>query len=351
MLEAPAKAPGEAREGFFEPAILPPAIVEPGSAPADSLLPAFPDSDPLVAEARAFARAARAGSTLRAYRGDWDHFRGWCEGREAPSLPSTPQTVALYLAALARTHRPGTITRRLTAITRAHRTAGHPTPASMDHPEIRETLHGIRRTLGLAQRRVAALRTPALRKALAALEPGLAGLRDRALLLLGFAGALRRANLAALALSDLAWSNEGVAVTLRRSKTDQAGEGAVLAIARGRRPETCPVLALQSWIAAARITEGPLFRAVDRNGRVRARALHPYSVALIVKRALASAGYASEEYAGHSLRSGFATEAARAGATVWDIMRQTGHRSPETVARYIREAELFHDTASGRLGL
>ena len=307
--------------------------------------------DPLIAEARAYAHASRAASTLRAYRGDWDHFCAWCAGRDVPALPATPETVALYLAALARTHRPGTITRRLTAITRAHAAAGHPTPASMDHPQVRETLQGIRRTLGVAQQRKTALRTPALRKALAALPPGLAGLRDRALLLTGYAGGMRRGNLAVPDVEDLAWSEEGVTLTLRRSKTDQQGEGSVVVLARGRCPETCPVLALRAWLDAARITTGPLFRAVDRHGRIRSRALHPDSVAAILKRALARAGYAPAGYAGHSLRAGFATEAARGGATVWDIMRQTGHRSPATVARYIRDAELFRDAPAARLGL
>lgn len=344
-LFTPPAATGEPPCSENAPEILPPALI--------ALAPL--EEDPLVGEARAYARASRAASTLRAYRGDWEHFRAWCAGYGANALPSIPQTVALYLAALARTHRPGTITRRLTAITRAHAAAGYPTPASMDHPQVRETLQGIRRTLGVAQQRKTALRTPALRKALAVLPSGLAGLRDRALLLTGFAGGLRRANLAALAVEDLAWSDEGVTVTLRRSKTDQQGEGSVVALAPGRRPETCPVIALRAWLAAARITTGPLFRAVDRHGRfrdpARARALHPDSVAAILKRALAAAGYDPADYAGHSLRAGFATEAARGGATVWDIMRQTGHRSPATVARYIREAELFRDAPAARLGL
>ncbi len=348
MPNLPKNRPQDPAEGPLGPEILPPGSL---AAPAASTALEPAGADPLLAEARAFARAARATSTLRAYRSDWEHFRRWCEGRAEASLPAAPRTVALYLASLSRTHRPATITRRLTAVTRAHRAAGHPTPATMDHPEVRETLHGIRRTLGAAQPRKTALRTPVLRKALAALPDNLCGLRDRALLLLGFAGAFRRANLAALELRDLAWSEEGVAVTLRRSKTDQVGAGSVVAVARGRRPETCPVLALEHWIAAARLTEGPLFRAVDRHGKLRPRALHPDSVAAVLKRALEAAGYDSAGYAGHSLRSGFATEAARSGATVWDIMRQTGHRSPATVARYVREAELFHDTASARLGL
>lgn len=307
--------------------------------------------DPLVAEARAYARASRASSTLRAYRSDWQHFCRWCEARGADALPATPDTVALYLAALARTHRPGTITRRLTAITRAHAAAGHPTPASMAHAQVRETLQGIRRTLGVAPKRKIALRTPDLRRALAALPPGIAGMRDRALILTGFAGAPRRANLAALEIKDLSWSEEGIAITLPRSKTDPEGRGHTLAVPRGACPDTCPVRALECWLETAKITAGPLFRAINRHGRVGGRALHPESVAAILKCALERAGFDPAGYGGHSLRAGFATEAARGGATVWDIMRQTGHRSPATVARYIREVELFRNAPAAKLGL
>ena len=328
------------------PEILPPAAAGLGFPLPDPLA-----CDPLAAEARAYAQAARAASTLRAYRSDWRHFCRWCEGRGADALPTTPGTVALYLAALARTHRPGTITRRLTAITRAHAAAGHPTPASMAHPQVRETLQGIRRTLGVRQQGKTALRTSVLGAVLAALPPGLAGVRDRAVILLGFAGAARRANLAAIEVENLLWSDEGIAVTLPRSKTDPEGRGHTLAVPRGAHPDSCPVRALEAWLGAAGITAGPVFRAVDRHGRVGAKALHPESVAAILKRAVARAGFDPAGYGGHSLRAGFATEAARGGATVWDIMRQTGHRSPLTVARYIRDAGLFQDAPARRLGL
>ncbi len=303
-----------------------------------------PVADPLVDEARAYARASREASTLRAYRSDWADFDRWCGLRSAAALPATPETVALYLAALARTHRPATIARRLTSITRAHRVAGHPTPAAMAHPEVREPLQGIRRTLGIAPRRKTALRTRDVRRALA-------GLRDRALLLVGFAGAPRRGNLAAVAVEHMVWSDEGILVHLGRSKTDPEGVGHILVLTRGAREDTCPVRAIELWLVAAGITGGPVFRAVDRNGKVRWRARAPRAVAALLKPGGARGGLDPAASAGHSLRAGFSTDAARGGATVWDIMRQTGHRSPATVARYVRDAEHFRDAPAARLGL
>ena len=221
-------------------------------------------------------------------------------------------------------HRPATITRRLTSISKAHQAKGLATPATVSELAVGETLKCIRRTLGTAQRRKAPLLTADLVEVLAYLPSGLAGVRDRALLLLGYAGAFRRSELAALELEHVAWVEEGAVLTLLRSKTDQQGQGRAVAIPRGRHPASCPVRALRSWIEAARITGGPLFRPVDRNGRLRAGWLHPDAVGAVVKRALGRAGFAMGEFGGHSLRAGFATQAAKNGATAFDIMRQTG---------------------------
>jgi len=308
-------------------------------------------ADPLAEQARVYLRAAKAPSTLRAYRSDWEHFRQWCGHRGEQALPSVPETVALYLVALAATHRPATMTRRLTSIAKAHAIAGHPSPANMQHPVVAETLQGIRRTLGVAQPAKTPLLTADLIKVLAHLDPGLAGTRDRALLLVGYTGALRRSELAALTMDDLAWVQEGAVLTLRRSKTDQAGQGRKVAIPRGGHPETCPVTALRSWLEKAKITDGPLFRPVDRHGRARKAGLHRDSVGDIVKRAVERAGYEAAGFAGHSLRAGFATQAARNGASAFDIMRQTGHRSIATVSRYVRDAQIFRDSPASKLGL
>ena len=305
----------------------------------------------LAAEAQRFVRAAKAPSTLRAYTSDWCHFVDWCGEHDFQALPATPDTVALYLAALARTHRPGTITRRLTAISKAHRAQGMPTPATVSELAVGETLKGIRRSLGTAQKAKLPLLTADLLQVLAHLPSGLAGARDRALLLVGYAGALRRSELAALNLEDVSWVDEGAILTLRRSKTDQHGQGRQVAIPRGAHIQTCPVRALQVWMEQAQLSEGALFRPVDRHGKLRSGRLHPDAVGLIVKRALGRAGFDAASFGGHSLRAGFATQAAKNGATAFDIMRQTGHRSVQTVSRYVREAQMFRDAPARKLGL
>jgi integrase len=266
-------------------------------------------------------------------------------------LPTTPESVALYLTALAATHRPATITRRLTAITKAHQANGLVSPVTVSQLAVGETLKGIRRSLGTAQQGKTPLLTADLLQVLAHLPPDLAGTRDRALLLAGYAGAFRRSELAGLDLEHLAWVEEGAVLTLARSKTDQEGQGRQVAIPRGAHAATCPVRALHRWIEQAKITEGPLFRPVDRHGKLRKGRLHPDAVGAIVQRALARAGFEAGKYGGHSLRAGFATQAAKNGATAFDIMRQTGHRSVQTVSRYVREAQLFRDAPASKLGL
>ena len=329
------------------------AVPSPGG-PFFPLIPApgarGPDPS-LALRAAAFARAAKAPSTLRAYAADWRHFVAWCEVQGASPLPATPETVAFYLTALAATHRPATLTRRLTAITKAHQARGFASPATVSAVAVGETLKGIRRSLGVAQKAKAPLLTADLLQVLAHLPPDLAGTRDRALLLAGYAGAFRRSELAALNLEHLAWVDEGAVVNLIRSKTDQQGQGRQVAIPRGAHAATCPVRALRAWIEAAQIEQGPLFRPVDRHGKLRAGRLHPDAIGAIITRALARAGFQAESYGGHSLRAGFATQAAKNGANTFDIMRQTGHRSVQTVSRYVRDAQLFRDAPAGKLGL
>ena len=308
-------------------------------------------NDPLAELARAYVLAAKAPSTLRAYRSDWRDFENWCAGRGAVALPATPDTVALYLAARAESHRPATLGRRLTSITKKHETVGYATPATVKHLAVGETLKGIRRVHGTAQVGKAPLVTADIQKIVAHTTERLLELRDRALTLVGYCGALRRSEIAALWMTGLQRPDEGMVLTLRRSKTDQEGRGRQVAIPRGAHPDTCPVRALERWIQAAGIQEGAVFRAVDRHGNVRPGPLHPNSVGEILKRAVVRAGYEPEDYAGHSLRAGFCTQAARNRATAFDIMRQTGHKSVAIVSRYIREAELFLDSPASKLGL
>ncbi len=240
----------------------------------------------LAIQARDYARAAKAPSTLRAYAADWRHFVAWAGAHGLHALPASAETIALYLAALARTHKSATITRRLTSITKAHQAIGMTSAATVSELAVGETLKGIRRTLGVAQKAKMPLLTADLLQVLAHLPSGLAGVRDRALLLAGYAGALRRSELAALDIKDVTWVDEGAVLTLRRSKTDQQGQGRQVAIPRGAHAQTCPVKALRAWIEAAGLREGALFRPVDRHGKLRAGRLHSDAVGAIVKRVL-----------------------------------------------------------------
>jgi integrase len=322
--------------------------------PAD-LTPWSPPDAPaavttLDAQARTYLAHAKARNTLRAYRTDWADFTTWCDEQSLPALPATPETVARYLTARAGTVRVSTLQRRLSAINQAHAAKGYP-PISLRAEPLRSVWAGIRRVHGVAQRGKAPVVTAALRAMVRQLPDSLIGLRDRALLLLGFAGAFRRSELVALTVADLAFHGDGLTVTLRRSKTDQAGAGRQVGIPYGSHRETCPVRAVQAWLAAAGISEGPVFRGITRHGQVQPAALSDKAVALIVKRWAAAAGLDPAQYAGHSLRAGLATAAAQAGVPERVIMAQTGHRSVTMVRRYIRTGSLFRENAAAEVGL
>jgi site-specific recombinase XerD len=302
-------------------------------------------------QAREYARAAKADNTRRAYASDWNDFREWCRAHHATALPATPETVALYLTDRASTLRTSSLARRLTTINRAHEAAGHPSPATMRQAVVSEVWKGIKRKKGSAENGKRPLLTADLRRVLAALPENLQGRRDRALLLAGYAGGFRRSELASLRAEDLKDTAEGFVATLRRSKTDPEGQGRPVALPYGSDPLTCPVRALRSWMEAAEIASGPLFRAVDQFGLPAEQPLRADSIAWIVKRAVRRAGLNPADYAGHSLRAGLATQAAMNGAGELAIMKQTGHRSLATVRRYIRDGALFRDNAATKLGL
>lgn len=301
--------------------------------------------------AREFAAAAKANNTLRAYQADWRDFHEWCAGHQVASLPALPHTVALYLTDRAATLKASSLARRLTTINRAHQAAGQPSPATMQNAIVSEVWKGIKRRKGTAQHGKKPLLTPDLRRIIAGLPDDLRGQRDRALLLTGFAGGFRRSELAALRVSDMEATPDGLIVRLGKSKTDQEGQGRAVALPYGSDLRTCPVRAIRAWLEQAGITAGPLFRAVGRQGLVGDRALHADSVGYLVKRAAGRAGFETVEYAGHSLRAGLATQAAMNGASELAIMKQTGHRSLATVRKYIREGSLFRDNAATKLGL
>jgi len=231
--------------------------------------------------------------------------------------------VALYLSDLAKTHKVSTLYRRLSGISQAHQAAGFSTPTT--DAQVRLVFQGIRRTLGSAPDQKNAAITAEVRAMVETLSPALIGVRDRALLLVGFAGAFRRSELVSLDVADVTFSSDGLIVQLRRSKTDQEGEGRKVGLPFGSNPLTCPVRALRAWLDVAAIARGPIFRSVDRHANVAETRLTDQSVALIVKRSARAAGLDWERYAGHSLRSGLATAAAMADVSERAIMAQTGH--------------------------
>jgi len=305
----------------------------------------------VAASVEHYMRQARASNTWRAYRADWEHFSGWCATRELASIPSDPETVALYLAEHADLLKVATLQRRLCAINKVHKAAGCASPASMANARVRETWRGIRRVKGLAQQVKAPVLTADLRQMVAELPAGLQGARDRALLLLGFSGAFRRSELVALNIEDLEFREDGLVITLHRSKTDQEGAGRQIGIPYGSDPTTCPFRAARAWLKAAALEAGALFRGVDRHGRLGGTRLSDKSVALVVKRYATAIGKDASHFAGHSLRAGLVTAAAMAGASERSIMAQTGHRSTAMVRRYVRNASLFQDNAAAKTGL
>ncbi len=320
---------------------------------AISLVSRRPELGVLVEQAARFLEAAKAHSTRQAYARDWADFRLFTQRHSLPFLPSTPEVVALYISHLATRLSVSTIRRRMSAITNAHKEAGFPdSPASpRQHYVVREVLAGIKCSLGTAQHGVDPLLVDDIRKIVAAATPdGLLGLRDRALVLVGFSGALRRSELTTLLeVADLDFTDHGLYIRMRRSKTDQEGQGRTVAMPSGEHPETCPILALQTWLDTAGITAGPVFRSVNRHGHVAERALSPRSIAKILKRAAMRAGINPASIAGHSLRAGMVTQAAINGVAEREIAKTTGHHSVGMLRRYIRDGRAFG--ATGQLGL
>jgi len=305
---------------------------------------------PYLQETRLYVHHARAANTLRAYRSDWAAFESFCREHDLSILPSDAATVAAFAADAARRLRANTIERRLTAIAQAHRIAGFANPAQ--DVLVRSVMAGIRRVKGTAQHGKAPLSPDQLRSMLAAAGDDLQAARDRALLLVGFAGAFRRAELVALQYEDVAFTGQGLVVTIPKSKTDPEGAGQTIGIPYGSVPASCPVRALQAWLERSGIASGFLFPAIGRWGReVTTRPICDHQLAKVIKRLAAAAGLDAASFSGHSLRSGLATFAAEGGASERSIMDQTRHRSLKQVRKYIRRGSLFQDNAAARTGL
>lgn len=299
-------------------------------------IPEFELLDPAVRE---YVQASLSQNTRRAYQSDLRHFVTW-----GGSIPATPQIIAKYLADHATNLSMATLARRLVTIGKAHTMQGLTSPVNSEL--VRLTFRGVRHKHGRRQRQM----TPVLRQDLllmvGQLGDSLRAQRDRAVLLIGFAGAFRRSELVSIAFNDIQRMPEGIVITLRRTKTDQEGKGRQVGIPYARGP-VCPVRALDDWLHASGTKEGPIFRSVDRHGNVGNRALSGETVALIVKDRARTIGLDPKRYAGHSLRAGLATSAAYSGVASWKIREQTGHRSDAMLDRYIRETGLFIDNAAG----
>ncbi|HYZ63605.1 MAG TPA: site-specific integrase, partial [Acetobacteraceae bacterium] len=296
--------------------------------------------------------AADAPATLRAYASDLANFQAWCSAHGFTAMPATPEVVGAYLAAAGEGYAMPTLRRRVAAIARACGIAGH--PLDTKHPAIRETLRGIGRKHGSPSRRSAALTTTEVKKLIKVCGDDLAGVRDRALFLLGFAAALRRSELVGLDLEHVSWTETGLKLLIERSKTDGEGEGAEIAIPSGRSAESCPVAALRSWLELAEIKAGPLFRKVSRGQTVASTRLSPDAVRQILLKRASQAGLKgswAEPVSPHGLRAGFVTTAYRNGVPDEEIMGHTRHRSLTTMRSYVRRAKLSQASPAGKLGL
>ena len=288
----------------------------------------------------ALVESSISDNTRRAYQSDLAHFEAW-GGR----LPADPAIVASYLAAHSDTLSVATLVRRTATISKAHEARGLPNPCRSEI--VRATLRGIKRTRGIAHREAKPLLREDLFRVLDVMGEGVKDVRDRALLLIGFAGGFRRSELVGLDCADIERVRQGMIINLRRSKTDQEGAGRRIGIPHGRS-RYCPVAALDHWLSASGIDVGPVFRPVDRHSRVAAERLSGEAVSMVVKERVTAAGIDPTGFSGHSLRAGFATSAAQAGVSSFKIRSQTGH-SDAMLSRYIRDGELFVGNAAGAL--
>ncbi|MGE4574995.1 MULTISPECIES: site-specific integrase [Parachlamydia] len=312
--------------------------------------------------AKEFAKNARAKNTEKSYASDWRDFDSWCKSKGLNSLPAAPYSVACYLSdratnafidpkgKLQNPLKTASLSRRLSSISQAHRMVGM--PFDRKHPAIQETWKGIKNTLGISQGRKEPILIEDLRGMINALneENKLINLRDKALLLIGFAGAFRRSELVNIDFEDLKLVRDGFVIKIKRSKTDQEEKGMDVAIPYGSHPDTCPVRALKDWFSLSGITSGYIFRSINRHGNISQTGLSARSVARIIKRNHFLKQNAIK-YSGHSLRSGFVTTAAIAGVQEYAIMKQTGHKRSDTLKKYIRSRELWKDNPASKIGL
>ena len=295
---------------------------------------------------------SKAVNTVRAYKSDFEDFSLFCVKNGFKTIPTDPKIVSLYLTYLSSKNvKISTIRRRLVSISVIHKIKGH--YLDTKHPIIIQNFMGIKRTKGVNQKGKKPLLINDLKEIIDVInkqeEPDLKKLRNKALLLLGFAGGFRRNELVSLNFEDLDFVFEGVKIKIKRSKTDQFGEGFMKGIPHFENYLYCPVKNLKNWLNISKIKKGPIFVRFSKGSKITNIRLTDQSVALIIKEYLTKAGIDNKNYSGHSLRSGFATSAAEAGAEERSIMAMTGHKSTEMVRRYIKEASLFKNNALNKI--
>ena len=297
-------------------------------------------------------KSSKANNTVRAYKSDFNHFGLFCAQNGFKSLPSEPKIVSLYITHLStKGIKMSTLKRRLVSIAAIHKLKGH--YLDTKHPSIIENIMGIKRRKGSIQIGKKPLLINTLKNIINVIDEEnkdeIKKLRDRTIILVGFSGGFRRNEIVSLDYEDLEFVQEGLKISLKRSKTDQYGQGSLKGIPYFDNSEYCPVLSIQKWLNISKIISGPLFRRFSKGSKLSENRLTDQTVALIIKHYLQIAGINSKNYSGHSLRSGFATSAAESGAEERTIMAMTGHKSPEMVRRYIKEANLFKNNALNKI--
>jgi site-specific recombinase XerD len=297
-------------------------------------------------------QSSKASNTVRAYKSDFKDFGIFCAQNGFKSLPSEPKIVSLYLTHLSTNEiKISTIKRRLVSIGVIHKLKGH--YLDTKHPVIIENILGIKRRKGSIQRGKKPILIKNLKLIINVIDKNnyedLKRLRDRSIILMGFSGGFRRNEIVSLDCDDLDFVAEGLKINLKRSKTDQFGEGSVKGFPYFDNTQYCPVLSLKNWLEASKISSGPLFRRFSKGSKLSENRLTDQTVALLIKKYLNLAGIDNKNYSGHSLRSGFATAAAESGADERNIMAMTGHKSTEMVRRYIKEANLFKNNALNKI--
>jgi len=297
-------------------------------------------------------KSSKANNTVRAYKSDFNDFGLFCAKNGFKSLPTEPKIISLYLTYLSTKNiKMSTLKRRLVSISVIHRLKGH--YIDTKHPSIIENIMGIKRRKGSIQRGKKPILINNLKTIINVIDvynkEEIKRLRDRSIILIGFSGGFRRNEIVSIDYDDLDFVQEGLKINVRRSKTDQFGEGFVKALPYFNNQLYCPVVSLKDWLNISKIASGPVFRRFNKGSSLSEKRLTDQSVALLIKEYLNLAGIDSKNYSGHSLRSGFATSAAESGAEERNIMAMTGHKSTEMVRRYIKEANLFKNNALNKI--